>query len=98
MFVDVLILAIGLWFAAEIFEHIVFPLIRKARGRRPLARTGPEAMIGRTGVVKRWAGDRGQVAVGNEIWAAESDTPLAPGDRVVVEDIRGLTLRVRGES
>jgi membrane-bound serine protease (ClpP class) len=64
------------------------------RRRRP--RTGPEALIGRIGVVHN-----GDVLVQGERWRArsspleEDDPALHDGEQVVVEHIQGLTLSVR---
>jgi membrane-bound serine protease (ClpP class) len=40
-------------------------------------------------------GERGQVKVHGEIWRAISSDPIAPGSRVVVTNLEGLTLTVR---
>lgn len=63
-------------------------------------RTGPSAMIGRKAVVSSWSGREGQVAVDGALWRAELvygwEDPLpAPGDKVVVTELDGLSLTVR---
>jgi membrane-bound serine protease (ClpP class) len=58
--------------------------------RRPVA-VGPQEIVGMEGVVR----DSGLVFVRGELWRARADTPLAPGQRVRVEDVDGLTLAVR---
>jgi membrane-bound ClpP family serine protease len=68
-------------------------------GRRQ-ALLGRETLSGRTGVVRSWAGDWGQVFVDGALWRArrsllEDDDRLDPGDAVVVERVNGLTLAVR---
>jgi membrane protein implicated in regulation of membrane protease activity len=62
---------------------------RRRRARHPPA-VGPEALIGRTGVVLRG----GQVKVEGEIWARATNETLAPGDAIVVRSIDGLVLGV----
>jgi membrane-bound serine protease (ClpP class) len=66
--------------------------------RRP-ARTGGEALRGHVGVVRNVLEPVGQVYVDGALWRAEpawaDPDPLREGDRVVVEDIHGLTLSVR---
>lgn len=58
--------------------------------------TGPEAMIGKRGVVLRACAPEGMVQVGSELWAARSLVELAlPEDaQVVVRDVEGLCLLV----
>jgi membrane-bound serine protease (ClpP class) len=74
---------------------------RKALATRTLrASSGREALSGRVGVVRGWAGSAGQVFVDGAIWRARlswADQPaeLARGDSVVVERVSGLTLSVR---
>jgi membrane-bound ClpP family serine protease len=63
------------------------------RRRRP--RVGPEALIGRVGVMRN-----GDVVVSGERWRARrswADADPAPGEgeQVVVEQVQGLTLSVR---
>jgi membrane-bound serine protease (ClpP class) len=73
---------------------------RKVRlvGRRP-ARTGQARMNGAVAEVRAWDGTTGQVAVDGELWRAELAWPEealpVPGQRVVVEQVDGLTLAVR---
>jgi membrane-bound serine protease (ClpP class) len=58
--------------------------------RRPVA-VGPEQIIGMEGVAR----DQDHVLVRGELWRARSAEPLAPGQRVRVEAIEGLSLAVR---
>ncbi|MEA2363749.1 MAG: hypothetical protein QOD71_2894 [Thermoleophilaceae bacterium] len=68
--------------------------------RRRQVASGRETLSGRTGVVRTWAGDGGQVFVDGALWRArrswvEEDGELGAGDAVVVERVSGLTLAVR---
>jgi membrane-bound serine protease (ClpP class) len=68
--------------------------------RRLRASSGREAMSGRTGVVRNWDRDRGQVLVDGALWQArpsflEEGAEIGVGDPVVVERVSGLTLAVR---
>jgi membrane-bound ClpP family serine protease len=68
--------------------------------RRLRAASGREALSGRTGVVRSWNGDGGQVFVDGALWRArrswdDGSEELGAGDAVVVEQVRGLTLGVR---
>jgi len=66
--------------------------------RRP-PRTGGEGLVGHVGVVRHVLEPVGQVYVDGALWRAQSTwddaDSLREGDRVVVEDIHGLTLSVR---
>jgi membrane-bound ClpP family serine protease len=79
----------------EIIEHIVFPLIWSAFARKRKPLTGVPAMIGREAVVKTWSGNEGRVTIRGELWRAVSAAALAPGDRVIVEEVERLTLKVK---
>ncbi len=59
------------------------------RRREPLMR--PDEIVGMEGVVRQG----GMVFVRGELWQAESDAPLRPGEHVLVEELNGLSLRVR---
>jgi membrane-bound ClpP family serine protease len=74
--------------------------------RRRRVSTGAEGLLGQVGVVRRWAGETGSVALQGAVWRARrspgieyapDETPAAlhAGDRVVVEALEGLTLTVR---
>lgn len=72
---------------------------RAVRGRR--VRTGPEGLVGRLGVVRRWDDSGGKVLVDGALWRARQSWPEEPqselhaGDPIVVERLDGLTLAVR---
>jgi membrane-bound ClpP family serine protease len=70
-----------------------------AAARRGRVRSGIEALVGHVGVVRGWAGSRGQVYVDGALWRAQEAMPEEPalhsGDAVRVEGVRGLTLSVR---
>ncbi len=58
--------------------------------RRAPATVGPEQIVGLEGVAR----DDGYVLVQGELWRAHSDDRLAPGQRVRVDRLDGLTLDV----
>jgi membrane-bound serine protease (ClpP class) len=68
-----------------------FALTKAVQVRRSPVTVGPQEIVGMEGVVR--AG--GLVFVHGELWRARSAEPLAPGQRVRVEDVDGLTLGVR---
>jgi membrane-bound serine protease (ClpP class) len=76
-------------------------VMRKSLATKTLRpRSGTEALSGRLGVVRSWAGADGQVLVDGALWRArrswtEEEETLGAGDQVVVERVSGLTLGVR---
>ncbi len=69
----------------------------RAQQTRPVS--GLEGMMGETGVV-RAAGENGgpvKVFVHGEIWLADSDEPLEPGQKIRVVSMKGLRLHVAKE-
>jgi membrane-bound serine protease (ClpP class) len=66
-----------------------------ARTRRTPLTHGAPGMVGLVGVARGALAPSGTVLVRGEYWTAESDAPVAAGERVVVTGVDGLTLRVR---
>ncbi len=71
--------------------------LARALGARP--RTGREALVGHAGVVRSVHGAEVDVFLDASLWRAEPDPLTVPGelqegDRVVVDRVNGLTLRV----
>jgi membrane protein implicated in regulation of membrane protease activity len=64
-------------------------------GKRRRAKVGAETLLGLEAVVVTACRPEGQVRVQGEIWRARCEERAGPGDRVVVESVDGLTLRVR---
>jgi len=58
--------------------------------RRLPVSVGPHEIVGKLGIVD----EEGLVFVQGELWHAASDSPLKPGQRVQVDALEGLTLRV----
>jgi membrane-bound ClpP family serine protease len=82
----------GAWLAVATRKSLATRRLRIVSGR--------EALSGRTGVVRSWAGDAGQVFVDGALWRARHSWPdereqLTVGDSIVVERVNGLTLCVR---
>jgi membrane-bound ClpP family serine protease len=69
--------------------------------RRRRIRTGAEALVGQTGVVRNWSERGGRVLLEGTLWRARKAWPELEqaepreGDVVVVERLSGLTLAVR---
>jgi membrane-bound serine protease (ClpP class) len=76
-------------------------VVKGAAVTKARIRSGPERLIGRVGTVRSWDGPAGKVAIDGGLWRARQswgeDEPgeIHPGDEVVVEQLNGLTLRVR---
>lgn len=69
--------------------------------RRRRIRGGSHGLIGHVGVVRSWSQPTGKVLVDGGLWQArrswgdDEETELHEGDKVVVEQLKGLTLSVR---
>ncbi|UCD14139.1 MAG: NfeD family protein [Thermoplasmatales archaeon] len=58
--------------------------------------TGPEGMIGQTGIAMEMLNPIGTVRIKGEIWTAESiDGRVEKGEKIVVEKLNGLELVVK---
>ena len=90
----IIILVIG-FIAFEFMEHVVFPLFWSIKNRNRTSVSGVTGMLGKVAEVKRWHKAEGQVFLNGELWRAISDVPLSAGDKAVVQELEGLTLRVR---
>jgi membrane protein implicated in regulation of membrane protease activity len=81
---------------------VLLLLARKhlVRSLRLRPRTGREALVGHVGVVRSAGSSEAQVFLDGALWRAEPSpihdgAKLHEGERVVVERVNGLTLRVR---
>src|SRR5581483_10908257 len=64
----------------------------KARANKVV--TGPEGLIGETGIAETMLSPRGKVFVRGEIWDAVSSTTVSAGQSVIVRRVEGLQLQV----
>ncbi len=77
-----------------LFFTLTFGLAFKAYRRRPV--TGPEGLIGIDGVADTdISKDRGMVLLHGERWSAYSDEPVSKGEKIIVEAVSGLKVKVR---
>jgi membrane-bound serine protease (ClpP class) len=90
----ILLILVACYVAFEIVEHLVLPLVWLVMGKKKKAVTGASGLIGEVAEVKEWQGFEGKVFIHGEIWRAECDVTLKPGDKAVVENVKGLTLKV----
>jgi membrane-bound serine protease (ClpP class) len=77
-----------------LFFAFLLRLAYKAHRRKPV--TGIEELIGLRGFAKTDIDShKGMVMVHGELWQAVSDEEIKKDEEVVVEDVKGLTLKVR---
>jgi len=89
----ILTLVIG-FLLFELSEHVVFPLFWFIMDSKIKSVYGVSGMLGKVGAVKQRKKNEGKVFVNGELWQAVSDVPLLPGDRVVIQNAKGLTLKI----
>jgi membrane-bound serine protease (ClpP class) len=65
------------------------------RTHRSQPTTGREGMVGLEGEARSGLEPAGTVEIRGELWRAEADEPVAEGERVRVEKVEGLILRVK---
>ena len=88
-------LIVGSAVASAGLIFLVIGAAAKAR-RRPTV-TGAEEMLAARGTVIDWSGDRGNIRIRGEIWAARGNAAFKPGDNVKVASRDGLTLVIERE-
>ncbi|RJQ18488.1 MAG: nodulation protein NfeD [Nitrospiraceae bacterium] len=76
-----------------LFFFLTVSLAVKAYRRKPV--TGVEGLVGLEGTAKTDVHNEGLVFVHGETWKAWSDEPMKAGEKVVVEKVDGLKLKVR---
>jgi membrane-bound serine protease (ClpP class) len=64
------------------------------RARRNKVVTGEQGLIGEIGIAQSLLSPAGKVFVHGELWDAVSSIPVPAGERIVVRQVDGLTLRV----
>ena len=52
-------------------------------------------MVGKSVEIRRWDKNKGQVFINGELWRAECDVPLSVGSNVTIEDVKGVTLKLK---
>ena len=95
-----LVLVVGLCAAAGAVSLLLLARRRILLPLRARPRTGREALVGHVGVVRADGGPEPEVFLDGSLWRAEPspihhESELHDGERVVVEGVNGLTLRVR---
>jgi membrane-bound serine protease (ClpP class) len=76
-----------------VFFTLTIGLAYKAYKRKPV--TGSEGLIGLKGVAEQdISPDGGQVLLHGEIWSAYSDELISKGEKVIVQEVTGLKVKV----
>ncbi|HDZ62882.1 MAG TPA: nodulation protein NfeD [Nitrospirae bacterium] len=76
-----------------LFFSIIVALAVKAYRRKPS--TGMEGLIGLEGETRTDVHEKGQVFVHGEIWSARSGILIKSGEKIIVEKVEGLKLKIR---
>ncbi|RJR14562.1 MAG: nodulation protein NfeD [Nitrospiraceae bacterium] len=79
-----------------LFFSLTVYLAVKAYRRQPT--TGSEGLIGLTGEARTDVHDKGQVFVNGELWQAWSDEPVSAGNKIIVEKVENLKLKVKKQT
>ena len=77
------------------FLFVIGTIYLAARSHQLQTITGIEGLVGETGVVKAKLNPYGSVLIHGETWNAESETTISDGEKVVVEGVEGLKIKVR---
>lgn len=76
-----------------LFFSVTIGLVIKAYRRKPV--TGAEGLVGIKGEAKTDIHEGGRVFVHGEIWQAWSDEPIKAGEKIIVDKVENLKLKVR---
>ena len=82
-------------FLLRFFFVVVRSVIKAHRGK---VTTGIEGLVGETGTVVEDSSGKIKIMVHGEFWNAESNDEIKKDDKVVVVEIKGMTLVVNKKS
>ena len=77
------------------FLFVIVTIYLATRSHQLRTITGIEGLVGEMGVVKVTLNPHGSVLIHGETWNAESETTISDGEKVVVEGVEGLKIKVR---
>jgi len=95
MLKTIIITIVIIFIAFELIEHLIFPLFWFIFKGRKRSTYGVMGMIGKVVEIKRWDKTEGQVLINGELWKAVCDVPLAVCGKAVIQDVEGLTLKLK---
>lgn len=90
----ILMLVIG-FILFEVIEHVVIPIVFYFVKRKKKSVTGIDSLPGEVVDVRQWKGKEGQVVIKGELWKAVSEVPFKRGDKAIIQNVEGLTLKVK---
>jgi len=90
----ILVLVIG-FILFEVIEHVVMPIVFYFLKRKEKSVIGIDSLLGEVVDVRQWKGKEGQVFIKGELWKAVSDVPFKKGDKAIIQQVEGLTLKVK---
>jgi membrane-bound serine protease (ClpP class) len=91
IYLDTDVVMMGLPIAAVVIAIVVFLTWLTIRAHKQRVETGNDGIVGERGIYK----GEGRVFVRGELWHVEDIDGLAEGDKVVVEQVDRMSLRVR---
>ena len=86
-------IALPLYVMGVIISLAIYWKVIQAQRRRPVI--GKRAMVGDQAVVVRVEAEEAEVEYQGETWRAVSSQPLRSGQKVIIEGVEGLILRVK---
>jgi membrane-bound ClpP family serine protease len=91
-FLSTLVIAV---IAFELIEHVLVPIFWFLLHGRKKSNYGIGEMKGKTVDIKCWEDKSGIALFHAERWRAVSKKPMQPGEKAIVEEVAGLTLKVK---
>jgi membrane-bound ClpP family serine protease len=95
MLQDILIMLVLAYVAFELIEHVLVPIIWIFLKRRKGTKSGIGGMKGNVVEIKSWNEKQGIVLFHAERWQAVADRPMQVGEKAIVEEVSGLTLKIK---
>ena len=92
---ETIIIIIICFIVFELIEHVFIPLIWVIKDRNKRSNYGVTGMIGKVVEIKRWDKTEGQILIHSELWKAVCEVPLSVGGKAIIQDVEGLTLRLK---
>jgi membrane-bound serine protease (ClpP class) len=87
-------LSIIIFVVIAMAAFFIFAVGLGLKAQRGKITTGKRGMVGETGVARTPLKPEGSVFVQGEIWKAIADEPVEKGEKVVIQDVENLTLKV----
>jgi len=95
MLQDFLVTLVFAVIAFELIEHVLAPVFWFLLRGRKTSDYGIGGMKGKTVEIKCWKDKSGIVLFHAERWQAVSEKQMQPGEKAIVEEVSGLTLKIK---